>query len=316
MLRKFGLVALATVSAAAAAHAADVAPVVVPPPVVIVPVAAPAGLVTAGYVGAWGGYRFRTSNEGDDDPSAHLAYGANAAISIPFAGSLSIQLETRYEHYRDTDDYSPLGALVAGGHFSFRNPDRFLVGAFAAAARPMLAELNVDTADATTGWGYIVGGEAQVYVGRATLYAQAGFGNIATDFDGGPEGFVRGWFAGIEARYFITDNFMVAANYGFGYTPCFIDGDCAPTQDAGIIHNAGASATLRIGNSPVAITAGYEFGRYYATEDDDGGYEHTFRIGLTIPFGAGTLFDNDRRGATLSLPMLPARAAAWAELLD
>lgn len=316
MLKKFGLVALATVSAAAAANAADIAPVVVPPTVVVVPVTPAGGLVTAGYVGVWGGYRFRASNEGDDDPSSHLAYGANAAISIPFAGSLSIQVETRYEGYRDPETYAPQGAFLAGGHLSFRNPDRFLIGAFGAAARSLPGVLNQDTADATTGWGYIVGGEAQVYLGRATLYAQAGYGNIATDDDGGPEGFIRGWFASIEGRYFVTDNFMVAAHYGFGYTPCFIDGTCAPAEDAGIIHNAGVAATLRIGQSPTAITAGYEFGRYYATEDDDAGTEHTFRIGLTIPFGAGTVFDNDRRGATLSLPMLPARAAAWAELLD
>lgn len=90
VLRKFGLVALATVSAAAAAHAADIAPVVVPPPVVVVPAAAPAGLVTAGYVGAWAATASGRPTKGDDDPSSHLAYGANAAISIPFAGSLSI----------------------------------------------------------------------------------------------------------------------------------------------------------------------------------------------------------------------------------
>lgn len=252
------------------------------------------------------------------DPNGrHLAYGANAAVSIPFGSNFSIQVETRYERYRDLDSYSPLGAFVAGGHLSWRNSDRFLVGAFAAAAKPYGDQIDNDSPGFYSGWGYIVGGEAQAYLNRTTLYVQAGYANIRTDFDGGPEGFVTGWFGRIIGRYFLTDDFMIQGEYGFGYTPCFIDGDCAPDQDAGLVHNWGISAQFRIAQSlPLYATVGYSGGIYTANEDPDTGREHVFRIGLTIPFGADTLFDNDRRGATLSLPLLPVRGAAWAEPLD
>ena len=39
-------------------------------------------------------------------------------------------------------------------------------------------------------------------------------------------------------------------------------------------------------------------------------------FGARFLFGAKTAKENDRRGATLSSPMLPARTAAWTEAID
>lgn len=295
--------------------AADVMPIAAPSVAPMVVPTPPSDLLLAGMVGGWGGYRIVSST--DDPNGRHLAYGADGVISIPFGNSFSAQMDARYEHYRDFDSYSPLGGLVVGGHLSWRNPDSFLAGIFGAAARPYGDQIDNDSPGFYSGWGYIVGAEAQAYLSRTTFYVQAGYANIRTDYDAGPEGFVTGWFARGEARYFVSDDFMIAAEYGFGRTPCFIDGLCAPTEDAGIVHNWGVSAQFRIAESlPLYATLAYNGGRYTATEDPDTGREHVFRVGLSLAFGAGTLFENDRRGATLSLPMLPVRGAAWAEPLD
>jgi hypothetical protein len=60
----------------------------------------------------------------------------------------------------------------------------------------------------------------------------------------------------------------------------------------------------------------YRGGDYDATTEEDDGEEHVGLIGLSFLFGADSLKHNDRYGATLDLPMLPARASPWAEGLD
>ena len=90
-IARIGLAALASVSGLASASAADVmAPMA--PAVVVVPMVPPApGLLLAGNIDVWGGWRFVTSTQ---DPNGnHFAYGANAAISVPFGANFSIQLK-------------------------------------------------------------------------------------------------------------------------------------------------------------------------------------------------------------------------------
>jgi len=43
---------------------------------------------------------------------------------------------------------------------------------------------------------------------------------------------------------------------------------------------------------------------------------YTVYFGISFLLGADSLKRNDRYGATLNQPMLPVRAAAWAEALD
>lgn len=283
----------------------------------VAPVAnASQGLTVAGYVASWGGWRWLVSSD-DPDDNSHLAFGVGGAISVPFGANMSVQLEGGYERYRDPGSEASLGALVAGGHVSWRNPDRFLVGLFGAAARPFADTIDDDSPGFYSGLGFMVGAEAQAYFARTTLYVQAGFADIRVDDDGGPEGFVSGWFGAAELRYFLNDDAMLVAGFGFGYTACFIDGDCWPSEDAGVAANWELKGTFRIVQAaPVYLTLGYRGGLYVATEDGDMGREHILLAGITVPFGAGSLFDNDRRGATLTLPFLPVRDAAWVPGLD
>lgn len=274
-------------------------------------------VVPAGFADAWLGWRIVNSTQ--DPNGSHIAGGGAFAYSIPFGNGFAVQPEIRGETYADPGDYSPLGALLIGGHVNWRDPDRFLIGAFAAAARPFGDQIDTNAPGFYSGWGYIFGAEAQAYLGRATIYVQGGFADIRTDFDDGPEGFVRGWFAGVAARYFVNDDFMLEAEYAFGRTPCFIDGDCFPAQDAGVVHNWGLTAKFRLGDGPIPVygLVGYHGGSYLATQDPDSGTEHVVKAGITVPLGQfGSLFHNDRHGANVTLPMVPVRGAAWAEPLD
>ena len=68
---------------------------------------------------------------------------------------------------------------------------------------------------------------------------------------------------------------------------------------------------------PIYGTADYRGGYYDSYQSGPNAVEeHAFLVGLAFAFGAPSLMENDRRGATLSTPMLSARAAAWTEAID
>ena len=78
----------------------------------------------------------------------------------------------------------------------------------------------------------------------------------------------------------------------------------------------GAEGQVYLDDYPVYATAAYRGGYYDATTQGDNGDEHMFMAGVNILFGPSTLKDNDRLGAALDLPRLPARAAPWGEGLN
>jgi len=297
-------------------RAADVPvipPVFQPPPV-------SQSLMFMTVIDGWLGYRAVSSTD-DPDDNSHFTYGGNAYASIPLGPRTSVQLDLQGEFHDDSNFEASEGAAMFGGHLSYRDPTSHLVGAFAGVGKPFADTIDDDSPGAYSGVGYVVGAEGQLYINNLTLYGQAGFGDFKVDDDGGPEGFVNGWFVRGVGRHFVNDNFFLQAEYAFGYTNCYIDGDCAPSEDAGIFHNWGAKAVGRLmgGAMPIYGTLEYQGGLYHADEDPDMGTEHSIRVGLRVLFGAGgapTLLANDRYGATLDTPMLPVRAATWVPGMD
>ena len=67
---------------------------------------------------------------------------------------------------------------------------------------------------------------------------------------------------------------------------------------------------------PIYGTLAYRGAYYDATTENDHATEHVFKAGIKVLFGAATLQQNDRYGATLDLPMLPVRANSLTENLD
>lgn len=255
------------------------------------------------------------ANSTDGDPSVtegfDLTLAGQGAVNIPFGDMFSAQLDMQTEFYdRAGDDDNAQSASMIGGHLSLRDPGMGLVGLFAGAG----FGTNEDSSEGSGGLGYLAGVEAQGYLGNFTLYGQVGYADFVVDDDSPDgEGFVDGWFAGAEARYFIHEDFMLHANVAYGETKSYVDGD-----STGKIWNWGAGAKLLLSASmPIYGTADYRGGIYTETEDNtEEVTEHAFLVGLAFAFGAPNLMENDRRGATLSTPMLPARAAAWTEAVD
>lgn len=243
----------------------------------------------------------------EDDPVRKGAaiLGGSFAVNIPLAAQFSAQIDGQGEWYsiRNNGD-APIAAGQLGAHLSARDPNKGLLGIFAATTYA-----REEIGGGHTG-GWIAGGEAQLYSGNTTFYAQAGGGRINIDSN---EAF-RGWFVRGVTRQFTSDDSMVQLDVSYGRTNGYIDGN-----DWGKFWNWSLKGVQRLPNaSPLYGTLEYR-GGYYKTSDEIGDriVEHALIVGLTAKFGAvQSLKHNDRNGATLDLPMLPIRAAARLEALD
>jgi hypothetical protein len=242
-----------------------------------------------------------------------LTLAGHGHVSIPLSESFSAQFDVQTEFYDRTtdedDEAAPQGAQMLGGHLSWRDPETGLIGIFAGVG---MGEADEDDEDRNDHVGLLAGVEGQYYLDQFTFYAQAGCGDFKQDEDP-DEGFLDGWFARGVARYFFSENFLLQAEVSYGETSEYVDGD-----SEGQIWNWGALAKMRISESyPIYGTLEYRGGNYEDAEDGvDSVEEHAFLVGLDFTFGAESLWENDRRGATLDTPMLPVRAAAWSQSVD
>jgi hypothetical protein len=275
------------------------------------------GLIFGGIGDLSGSYRW-VDTEDDGGQDAALVSG-DARVSIPFGGAFSLQLDADGE-YNFTDEGSgdeeenPQGFWLVGAHASIRNPDTGLIGIFGAAGQGYNTGCCNDGGEEKV--GYMVGGEGQVYLGDLTLYAQGGYANFEQDREGGAaEGFIDGWFARGVGRWFVGADTLIEGEVSYAYTGSYFDeGD---SQDNGEFWNWGVKAKTRLGGSmPIYGVLGYRGGTYYADDDDDRLTEHVVYGGITVLMGADNLRDNDRRAATLDMPLIPLRAAAIMEGLD
>ena len=128
-----------------------------------------------------------------DDESA---WQAGAALTAPLGQFTGVQLEGGAT---GSDDDTVWGA---GVHLFTRDPDKYLLGLFAAYAK----EDNFDF-DATR-----VGAEAEIYLNQISIMAQAGY----QFSDGGPAGGNGDTaFGSIDLRWYATNNFAITVGGNF-----------------------------------------------------------------------------------------------------
>jgi hypothetical protein len=264
------------------------------------------GPIFTGLIDVNMGFRKLDSSDLPTTHGEHFTYGAGGKVNVPLLSGFSTQLDLQSEMYEDgSNGEAPEGAHMVTGHVNWRN-NRVLVGAFGGGGQGVSTTDGAST-NATT--GFVAGGEVQVYLGDFTLYAQEGYGDFRVDSG---EGFLKGWFSSFEGRYYFHEDYGVRAGFSYGETPDFIDDD-----DEGEIWNWDAEVFGRVVQRyPIYATFGYQGGNYDATSEGDQARDHRVVFGARFLFGAKTAKENDRRGATLSSPMLPARTAAWTEPLD
>lgn len=269
------------------------------------------GLLSSGDIRAGFGIRNcknTDTDRGAGDCGSHPAAELGGRWSMPIGNSFSVQMDAEYERYWNMHDqgHQVTHVPAIGLHASYRDPKRFLVGAFTGYTGSKVA---ADSGTAVVK-GPMLGVEGQLYFDRVTLYGQAGKAWLDNYNRGGDNAF-RGGFGTIAGRFFPTDDSMIQVAWGRGHSNNFEDkGDWGTAKEWSVM------GTMRVMQSmPLYGYVKYKHGDYTANSEDKGS-EKTLMVGVTWLFGAPSLFAQDRRGATLNTPMLPGRAAGWSQALD
>jgi len=300
--------AFAFLALAAAAQAADMRPVLKAPS------SAPAAEQQAtGYVEVYGGWASTKLSENE------CFYGVCYSDSVRFNGwalggagrgnywvsrDMSLQVDAQAEGTSyDANDRGPdsrfsTHSFLIGGHWSWRNPQQYLFGLFAAAG-------DAGGGIAPAQRHALIGGEAQWYWNQFTLYVQGGYdttlGTIDFDIDS-----INAWFIRGTGRYFVNPNFLLEGT--FMYASGSIDfnfGD--PSRDFQTWMWQ-AKAEWRLPTAPFSLFAKYQYSetKYDTLSFHEGSIDSKTRdyrvlLGLKLHMGDKTLQQTDRAGATLDI---------------
>lgn len=187
------------------------------------------------------------------------SFSGGGAVVLP-AGPVNVEIDAN-GGTTHVKGFGSEKSFNATGHVFFRN-DQFAVGAFASGADEGL---------------YAWGGEGALYLDRVTLSAQigqardeseGGFGNLGTA-------------AGVGAKFFVTDNVSLGADYL----------SVNPKGPGGSINVWDVNGEVRFTNTPVSAFLAYQ-------RNDDFDVD-AWTIGARWHFGAGTLKEQDRKGASM-----------------
>lgn len=205
------------------------------------------------------------------------AYGAFALWSD--LGTFRIGLDGYVEGINadDSNDTTPIGIGVLGAHVG-ANLDAGYLGLFGALG------VYPDGDNEELVSGYTVGVEGSAQFDAVTAFAKAGYAFApAPGYDASNndlEGFV-GLFAEAGLTYALSDDLAVLGSVGFGHSDDF-DFEQAP----GGYVSWGAKFAYRLPTElNLNLVASYDGYYAYSTDDDEQIVEHTFKLGLSIPFG-------------------------------
>lgn len=244
------------------------------------------------------------------DTDAVFWSGTNGRMSLPLAPNLSVQSDVDVEYNDSAFDSDPHeGGLrygfQGGVHVSLRDPSQGLIGGFGGAGGSHYGFAGNDE-----NYDYrFVGGEVQAYLGDFTLYGQGGYISIPETGPAFGQRLDDGYFArGVVRWFFDADSrLQVEAGYaelerngGEGQGPGPRD---LEVLSWGARYDTRIAGLPFVGDSNVFIGyRGMQHDNCYQFEGGSDLTDHTIMAGFTYQWGATTLLDNDRRGATLDLP--------------
>ena len=155
--------------------------------------------------------------------------------------------------------------------------------------------------------GYAVGLEGYVPLDMAKLIGRLGYAHAPNAGDN--EGFL-GLFVEGAVQYAVSDDLALEANVGFGYSDPF-DNSSAPGGYVGW----GTKAVFALPTDFQAnLVAAYEgMATYDVNDEDERVVNHTFKLGLSIPFGSdGSASDSLN---PLQSPRAPFQASVLANVM-
>lgn len=250
-----------------AAFAADVVQPIVEEPVV-------AGPRVSGHIEAYLGGIWLDADGGNLD--GWVAGGA-ARLNYPIDARWNIQGDLFADGlWIDEGDANSYGGAL---HVYWRDPSRFAVGAFAT-----INGYGGDTGP-TDLYSFTVGPEAQVYFDNVTLYGQAYYGQLRQS---GFSEHADIWGVRGVARYFAQPNLRFDGE--IGYRSVDLPGAEGDTVTLALQGN------YRFDNTPWTVFGRYQFDHLSTSSDVN---IHKLVLGIRATFGADTLLDEDRNGATM-----------------
>lgn len=287
-----------------AAHAADL---YVAPPVVAAPAAAPAywGVIELGGLG-----RAVTDfdEEIDDEATFGGLYGSFALWGDLGVVRLGVDGYGEWVNVGDdsSSDITNANLGVIGAHVGAAL-DQAYIGAFGALG------LYPDSDNEESFTGYAVGLEGTVDLDMATLFGKVGYASAPNENTADDEGFA-GFFVEGGAIFSLSDQFALQVSAGYGYSEVF-DGydEIEEIFEDGSYVTWGAKVAYNLGTDlNLNLVAGYEGMLSQDLTQDEYVLDHTFKLGLSVPFGGA--------GAASALnplasPTAPFRASVHADVM-
>jgi opacity protein-like surface antigen len=292
--------AAASVALMSAVHAADMQPVLKAPAAV--------EQQATGYVEVYSGWASTRSSQCDDEGCGSFrvngwALGGAGRANYWIARDMSVQVDaqaegTSYEFPGGGGHLSTHSYLV-GGHWSWRSPQQYLFGLFAAAGDAGGAGLVSSQRHA------LIGAEAQWYWNQFTLYAQGGYDTTLGTVDFFTDS-VNAWFIRGTGRYFLNPNFVIEGTVM--YADGSIDNNSGFSSVDFQTWTWGAKAEWRFPTAPFSVFAKYQGSQTkYGNAGNLSDFvsakvtDNRVLLGLKLHMGDRTLQQTDRTGATLDI---------------
>jgi len=298
--------AVASVALMSAAHAVDMQPVLKAPAAV--------EQQATGYVEVYTGWASTRATETFCDQNCDSFSSRDNGWALGGAGranywitrDISVQVDAQAEgtSYKFSDGgehfhFSTHNYLV-GGHWSWRSPQQYLFGVFAAAGDAGGAGLT----DFSQRHG-LIGAEAQWYWSQFTLYVQGGYDTTPGAIEDGGIDRIHAWFLRGTGRYFVNPNFLIEGTVM--YANGNIDFNSGFPSTGFQTWTWGAKAEWRLPTAPFSVFAKYQGSQ---TKFGDSDFFHfasakvtdnRVLVGLKLHMGDRTLQQTDRTGATLDI---------------
>lgn len=250
------------------------------------------------YFATFGGYNWSNYEyNGYEEDFEDFSYGARASGSYDFQNGINLQKDFVFSRKEFGLDFNsgPFSGDVnttdmdVATHIFYQNSE-YLLGVIAQIGRTTFdfASFAVDTNR------LYVGGEAQHYFGKFTLYGQVAYEKTKSDgvgFYGGGSLSSDGVIASLQGRYFFNENWRFDAKGTYTFQQFDADG---LELDAWTLS---AGTEYKFSDTPFSLTSDLSW-----TTADNLGTETqntTFLVGVKMNLGAETLMERDRGGATL-----------------
>ena len=268
------------------------------------------GRTISGTVGIYGAYMDLEEGGEEEGGSRQFeanpwAIGGDARVDIPFNDYVSLQLdqygEGLFGDLETSENYT--GGYLTGAHLTYREMDRYLLGAFAGVGKVHFASTSDD---AYTQW--LVGVEGQAYFGNTTLFGQGGYSDVDSNDSTSQNSLAEAWFLrGVARHYMNGGDTKLEGELGWahGVNDNVGGGNGTDSVDAIWWGAEIEHAVWSFGYDGFVSLFGRYEGYYYDEDNQSGGDEttnHVFILGARFDLNQENPLMRERNGVAVNLP--------------